>query len=212
MTLEVIGAGVGRTGTYSLKLALEQLGFGPCHHMEEVILDPPRHMPLWLAALAGKPDWEAVFDGYNSAVDWPTAAFWPELAAHHPGAKVILTARNPESWYASFSQTIFKFLSSRDEAPPPMQAFIDFGTAVIARSGFTIKSSRDDILKAFADQGDAVIGAIPAERLLVYRVKDGWEPLCRFLGKEVPTTPFPRSNDRDEFWNRLRGGPTAAPS
>ena len=82
--LEVIGAGVGRTGTYSLKLALEQLGFGPCHHMEEVLKDPERQIPLWSAAARGTADWESALAGYRSAVDWPTAAFWRELAEARP--------------------------------------------------------------------------------------------------------------------------------
>ena len=97
MALKVIGAGVGRTGTYSLKLALEQLGLGPCHHMEEVIKNPPVNVPLWHAAAQGKPDWDAAYEGYTSAVDWPTASFWRELAALYPKANVILTARGAES-------------------------------------------------------------------------------------------------------------------
>ncbi len=118
MTLEVIGAGVGRTGTYSLKLALEELGFGPCHHMEEVLHNAPIQIPLWTAAAAGKPDWDAALNGYNSAVDWPTASFWSELAKRYPKAKVVLTLRSTESWVASFSETIQKLMA----APGPCAA------------------------------------------------------------------------------------------
>src|SRR5881392_1376283 len=98
MPLHVIGAGAGRTGTYSLKLALNQLGFGPCHHMEEVILNQPAQIPLWAAAVNGSPDWEAIYKGYESAVDWPTAGFFRELSAVYPRAKFVLTVRRREGW------------------------------------------------------------------------------------------------------------------
>jgi hypothetical protein len=108
MTLKVIGAGVGRTGTYSLKLALNKLSFGPCHHMEEVLHNMPVQTPLWADALAGDPAWETIYQGYVSAVDWPTAGFFRELYAAYPRAKIILTHRSPESWTASISETINK--------------------------------------------------------------------------------------------------------
>jgi hypothetical protein len=206
MILEVVGAGVGRTGTYSLKLALEELGFGPCHHMEEVLKDPSRQIPLWSAAAEGKPDWEAIFQGYNSAVDWPTAAFWPELAAACPAAKVVLTTRNAERWYQSYSETILKFLSTANEAPPHLRAWFEMAFAVTARSGFGGKTTRDDIIKAFEDHEKTVRNSIPPDRLLAYEVKDGWEPLCRFLGKPVPSVPFPSSNNREEFWELVQRG------
>jgi hypothetical protein len=206
MILEVVGAGVGRTGTYSLKLALEELGFGPCHHMEEVLKDPSRQIPLWSAAAEGRPDWEAIFQGYNSAVDWPTAAFWRELAAAYPAAKVILTTRNAERWYQSYSETIFKLMSTAHEAPPHLRAWFEMAFAVTARSGFGGKTNRDEIIKAFEEHGDAVKSSIPADHLLVYEVKDGWEPLCAFLGKPVPSVPFPSSNNREEFWELVQRG------
>jgi hypothetical protein len=204
MALQVIGAGVGRTGTYSLKLALEQLGFGPCHHMEEVIKDPEQQIPLWTAAARGKADWESTLAGYGSAVDWPTAAFWRELAEACPDAKVILTTRGAESWCDSYLQTIHAFMSKRDEAPPHVQPWFEIAFAVVAKSGFGGKTSRVDIIRAFEAHVDAVTSAIPGERLLVYEVKDGWEPLCAFLGKAPPAVPFPRSNNREEFWDLAR--------
>jgi len=115
MTLNVIGAGVGRTGTYSLKLAINQLGFGPCHHMEEVIFNMPVQVPLWAAAVDGRPDWQKIYSGYNSAVDWPTARFFGELHKAYPSAKFVLTHRSPESWADSFGETIFKLMAGRDE-------------------------------------------------------------------------------------------------
>ena len=207
MTLKIIGAGVGRTGTYSLKLALEQLGLGPCHHMEEVFKDLSVQVPLWSAAAHGKPDWVATFKGYNSAVDWPTAAFWRELAALYPEAKVILTARGADSWYGSFSETIHKLMSTAGQAPPHMKPFFEMATAVIGKTGFTGNLDRDGLIKAYNDHVRAVRTSIPAERLLVFDMKEGWQPLCKFLGLPVPATPFPRSNDKQEFWDRIKGTP-----
>lgn len=207
MTIKIIGAGVGRTGTYSLKLALEQLGLGPCHHMEEVLHNPPVNVPLWHAAALGKPDWEAAYKGYNSAVDWPTAAFWPELIKVYPQAKVILSTRSLESWYNSFSGTIFKLMVGRDQAPPHMKPFLDMAAAVIARSGFVFPQDPDSIKQAFLANEAAARKDVPPDRLLVFDVKQGWEPLCKFLGLPVPATPFPRSNDAQEFWDRIKGAP-----
>ena len=206
MVLKVVGAGFGRTGTLSLKLALEQLGFGPCHHMEEVLKDAPRQVPLWSAAAEGRPDWEAIFRGFNSTVDWPTAGFWREIAAAYPGSKVILTVRNAERWYQSYSDTIAKIMSAPDQLPPQLKPWLDMSTAVITRRSFGGKTSRDDVIKAFEAHVDAVRTSIPANRLLVYEVKDGWEPLCSFLGMPVPSAPFPNTNNTEEFWELVRRG------
>jgi hypothetical protein len=204
MSLKVIGAGVGRTGTLSLKLALEQLGFGPCHHMEEVLKDLPRQVPLWQAAVDGKPDWAAIFQGYNSAVDWPAAAFWRELAAAYPEAKVILTTRSAERWYQSYSETIAKVMSAGDEVPPHVQAWLKMSTEAIARNRIGAQKSRDELIKAFEDHADAVKKSIPAQRLLVYEVKEGWGPLCAFLETPVPSVPFPKTNNQEDFWELVR--------
>lgn len=205
MALQVIGAGVGRTGTHALKLALEQLGLGPTHHMEEVIKDPPRHVPLWIAAAEGKPDWEAAYSGYASAVDWPTASFWKELAGMYPKAKVVLTVRSPESWADSFSETINTLMAGADQAPPHMQPFMRMGKGVLGKAGFIGLSDRADLIRAFNTHVERVKSGVPADRLLIYEVKDGWEPLCNFLGKPVPSDPFPRTNSRADFWERLKG-------
>ena len=112
MGLSVIGAGFGRTGTESMKLALETLGLGPCHHMKDV-LGNPRQIDLWRSAARGeRPDWDEIFDGYIAAVDWPAAYFWRELSAYYPDAKILLTVRSPESWYASMANTILKVLET----------------------------------------------------------------------------------------------------
>jgi len=205
MTLRVIGAGVGRTGTYSLKLALNQLQFGPCHHMEEVLFNLPAQLPLWQAAADGRPDWRAIFEGYESAVDWPTAAFYRELHAVYPSARFVLTVRDPKRWVESFSQTIYKLLAESGQLPDEMRNWLKMGKAVIAKSGFPDGLDLAQLEKAFVAHNDAVRAAIPARQLLVYQVRDGWAPLCEFLGAAVPSEPFPRTNDRGEFWDRISG-------
>jgi hypothetical protein len=206
----IIGAGVGRTGTYSLRTALNTLGMGPCHHMEEVLHHMPVQLPLWQAAVAGRADWPAVYKGYESTVDWPTAGFVPELYKAFPDAKFILTVRSPESWAASFSETIYALCAGKDEAPPHMQAWLEMAIAIIDRTGFPAGLDRDQLAKAFTKHNEAVKALIPAGQLLVYEVKDGWEPLCRFLGKPVPEDAFPRTNDRAEFWELVKRGSKAA--
>lgn len=193
MALQVIGAGFGRTGTDSMKSALEQLGLGPCHHMKEVLADPAR-VELWRWVAAGNiPDWDAAFAGYNSAVDWPSAFYWRVLAAHYPQAKVLLTLRSPESWYKSFSGTILQFVNAG--VPAASIAVKLVGERVFGgRAG-----DRDHAIAVYERNTAEVVAAIPPERLLVYYIGDGWEPLCRFLAKPVPATPFPRSNSGEEF-------------
>jgi hypothetical protein len=205
MSLNVIGAGVGRTGTHSLKLALNQLGPGRCHHMEEVLHQMPVQVPLWTAAVGGQPDWEAIYKGYENAVDWPTAAFFRELSAAYPSAKFVLTHRSPESWVQSFSETIYRLLAGRADAPGEMRAWLDMAASVIAKTGFPGGLDAAGLGRAFNAHNEAVKAAIPAHRLLVYEVKDGWGPLCAFLGVPVPADPFPRTNDRGEFWDRVSG-------
>lgn len=203
--VKVIGTGVGRTGTYSLKLAINELGFGPCHHMEEVLHHMPIQVPLWSDVLRGHPDWNAIYNGYQSAVDWPTACFFRELLKSYPSAKFVLTHRSPESWAESFSTTIYQLLADLDKAPSEMKEWIEMSAGVIAKTGFPGGLSRDDLMEAFSAHNEAVKKTIPANQLLVYQVKEGWEPLCEFLGVPVPSTPFPRTNDRAEFWDRVSG-------
>lgn len=205
MAIQVIGVGVGRTGTYSLKLAINQLGFGPCHHMEEVLHNQSEQVPLWAAAVQGHPDWGAIFKGYESAVDWPTAGFFRELAEAFPAAKFVLTERSPERWVESFSATIYKLLAARDQVPEEMRTWFDMAVGVIEKTGFPNGLDSAGLAQAFAAHNDAVKDAIPAHQLLVYQVKEGWAPLCKFLGKPVPADPFPRTNDRAEFWDRVSG-------
>lgn len=205
MSLKVIGAGVGRTGTYSLKLAINQIGLGPCHHMEEVLHNMPVHVPLWSAAVAGNPDWSRVYDGYESAVDWPTACFFRELAKQYPDAKFVLTQRDPERWADSFGATIYKLLAGRQQAPEEMRAWLEMANDVIAKSGFPQGLDRDALVQGFIEHNNAVREVVPESRLLVFEVKQGWQPLCEFLDVPVPEADFPRTNHREEFWDRVNG-------
>jgi hypothetical protein len=203
--MRIIGAGVGRTGTYSLKLAMNRMGLGPCHHMEEVLHNLGAQAPLWSAALSGRPDWEAIYRGYESAVDWPTAGFFRELFHAYPSAKFVLTHRNPESWAESFSATIYKLLAGKDQGPPEMRDWLEMAGGVIAKTGFPPGLDRGALIDAFVAHNEAVKATIPAERLLVFEVKEGWAPLCAFVGAPVPDEPFPRTNDRAEFWDLVSG-------
>ncbi|MGK5552505.1 sulfotransferase family protein [Actinomadura kijaniata] len=210
--MKVIGAGFGRTGTSSLREALERLGFGPCYHMREVARDPSR-AAAWRAAAQGVPvDWERVLDGYASTVDWPGAAFWEELAERFPEAKVVLTVRDADQWYDSARRTVFAG-SIRSERPlvrlgfqavrtldPRFGAFTRMiNEAVHDRVfGFPL-SDRERVLEVYRRHLERVRETVPADRLLVYDVREGWEPLCAFLGVPVPDEPFPRSNDAEAF-------------
>lgn len=210
MALSVVGSGFGRTGTLSLKTALETLGFGPCHHMEEVLANPSqvRH---WQAVVAGEPvDWNAAFAGYRSQVDWPGAHVWRELAAAFPDAKVIHSVRPEESWWRSFSTTIGKVLRihSRMALPPHGTAMMAASVEIIGNRTFGGEwSDREKALAAYRRRTEEVRAAVPAERLLVFDVAEGWDPLCKFLGVAVPNEPFPRRNARDEFWTLVGGEP-----
>ena len=198
--LAVIGLGVGRTGTYSLKLALEELGFGPCHHMEEVDVRSPVEIARWKAAAAGDVDWEEAYSGYRAAVDWPTAAFCSELVGAYPDARFILSVRARDKWYESFSKTIYPLLTSPDQTGEELAPFVDMVAAVTAKSGFTIPSSREQALLAFDRHVAFVKSTVPGNRLLTYDVKEGWAPLCRFLGVATPDRPFPKTNTTQDFW------------
>ena len=207
MTLEVIGAGFGRTGTMSLKLALEALGFGPCFHMAEFFTSENAEAlkEKWerVAYGPGNPDWEAVFDGYRSTVDFPACSYWRELAAAYPAAKVILSVRDPERWYTSTQETIFK----PDPDKPLAERTDNWGRRVykvIRQDTFGGDTTSHDHCIAVYDRHNAAVQAeIPPERLLVHEVKEGWAPVCAFLGVPVPDAPFPRENTMDAFKARV---------
>jgi hypothetical protein len=211
MGLKIIGSGFGRTGTMSTKMALEQLGFGPCHHMVEVMGNPaqPAH---WAALAAGEElDWAQVFSGYTSQVDFPGAAVWHELSIAFPDAKVIHTERPEQEWWASYSQTIGKFFALRESLslPPPVAAIFETMDKLIIKGVFG-GLDRDRSIAAYRRNNEKVRATIPADRLLVFTPADGWEPLCRFLDMPVPVGDFPRSNAREEFWALFGGEPAIA--
>ena len=206
MSMRVIGFGVGRTGTFSMKLALEQLNFGPCHHMEEVDARSPEQIAVWASAANGEVDWKKAYAGYSSAVDWPTAAFCRELATAYPDAKFILTIRDPERWYASFSQTIVPLIQPTTKTPPELLPFLKMVMAVVQKTGFRIPSTKEEILTAFHRHIEIVTQTIPADRLLVFDVKQGWGPLCQFLGVAVPPGDFPKTNNTKDFWDSVQAG------
>lgn len=202
MSVQVIGAGWGRTATNSLRLSLEQLGFGDCHHMFFVGDNQERLLPLWNEALDGRPNWDAILQGNPAAVDWPVAGYWRELIELYPEAKVVLTTRSSESWYESFSQTILKVVSEPEEAPEDKQPLLRMARRAVVRST-GIDFSRDALIARFKAHEAAVKANVPADKLLVFSPQEGWPPLCEFLGKPIPEIPFPRSNYRDNFFARI---------
>jgi hypothetical protein len=205
MTLAIIGAGFGRTGTLSLKLALEQLGFGPCYHMNDVF-SHPGHAQRWRDAFRdGDADWDDLLRGFASAVDWPPAHFWRPLAARYPDAKVILTVRDRDAWYESIASTIFP--AQRRPLPPPGDphyAQLVMPRELILHGTFGQIEDKAHVLSIYDAHNAAVRAAIEPARLLEYDVKDGWAPLCAFLGVPVPDAPYPRSNTTQEFIDRLK--------
>jgi len=212
MTLKIVGTGFGRTGTMSTKLALEQLGFGPCHHMIEVMHNPAQPA-YWNAVLAGqKMNWAEVFNGYTAQVDFPGAAVWPQLVDAFPESKVLHTERPEDEWWASFGGTIGKLFNQRTmiALPPPIAEIFETMDGILVKGTFGGRMDRDSAIAAYRRNNQQVRDTVPADRLLVFTPADGWEPLCRFLGVPVPAAPFPRSNARDEFWAHFGGEPASA--
>ena len=214
MSIEVICAGFGRTGTLSLKSALEQLGFGPGYHMMEV-LSNPGHAAAWSRMAAGeKPDWSRILGSYRSVTDWPAVWFWRELVDHYPEAKVIMTVRDPGKWWQSISDTIFHalgmaFPDGTDEprlppdSPPVRREQMICARDIILQRTFAGRiSDREHCISVYQRHNETVRKLVPPDRLLIYEVKEGWEPLCGFLQKPIPQEPFPRTNSRDEFIGR----------
>ena len=196
MALKVVGAGVGRTGTHSLKIALEQLLGGPCHHMVE-ILGNPSQAAGWTDAIEGRPvDWTTMPAGYVSLVDWPGCSFWPELSAANPDALVLLSVRDPESWYRSASDTIFQ---SFDMVPPELQPWMNTMRTLLHDRFSDRLEDPTAMMDAYERHNSAVRQAIPSTRLLEWAPQDGWDPICERLGFDVPDEPFPSVNTTDEF-------------
>lgn len=203
--MDVIGVGFGRTGTLSLKAALEMLGFGPCLHMLPLFEDPDR-AALFHKAAAGDGDaLTAGLAGHRSTVDWPGTYFWRELVQRYPAAKVVLTTRDPQQWYDSAYRTIYP--AAHAPAPqgvdPRMESVRAMTHAVVWDGQFGGRfADRDHAVRVFEEHNAAVRDTVPADRLLDFEVRQGWEPLCSFLGVPVPREDFPRLNDTQQFQAR----------
>ncbi len=202
MTLELIGAGYGRTGTTSMKAALAVLGLSRCYHMDE-IRKHPDHVPFWLAASRGEPvNWEQFLGDYDATLDWPACDHWRALAYRYPSAKVLLTVRDPDAWYESVMATgygILKKLHSealeRDDKPGQQGANL-----IMEGRMLEIFPDRSQAIAAFEEHNASVVAGVEADRLLVFEASQGWEPLCAFLGVDVPAIPYPSENSKQAFW------------
>jgi hypothetical protein len=196
--MKIIGAGYGRTGTVSLQQAFEHLGY-PCYHMQEVMKAYDRgHVGQWDTAITGgEVDWHALFDGYEATVDFPSCVFYQELMDAFPEALVVLSVRDPERWWKSYSKllglvskaTLFNFI-------PMFRKFSAMNVHLLNHvfDGSLGTLNKDDYIAQYLRHIEAVKAAVPAERLLVYSVTEGWGPLCRFLGHPVPEIEFPHAN------------------
>ncbi len=203
--MKVVGAGLGRTGTASLKRALEHLLGGTCHHMFEV--QTAEHALGWRDAAEGNPpDWHEFLADYTALVDWPGASFWPELSEAFPEALVLLSVRDSlEQWYDSASNTIFQPGQEPEEDPGGLWKARRLMWHSITENRFTTElDDPEAAMAAAAAHNQAVIDTIPADRLLVYRSGEGWEPLCEALGLPVPDEPYPHTNTRQQFKERFR--------
>ncbi|TPI42030.1 sulfotransferase family protein [Mesorhizobium sp. B3-1-9] len=197
MSLKVIGTGFGRTGTDSMREALTMLGFGPCHHMSEVMAREEQKA-LWRALAKGAaPDWDRLFAGYKSCVDWPSAHYWRELIEIYPQARVILTWRSPESWWESFEKTLLPAIAGSTDHD-------SLGISLVSKQVFDGRpQDRAHAIAIYRDNVEAVLSTVPAERLLVHKLGDGWAPLCAHLGIPVPDEPYPSRNSTQEFRTAL---------
>jgi hypothetical protein len=198
MSIKVIGTGFGRTGTDSMREALTILGFGPCHHMSEVMADDDQKR-LWRALAKGATaDWNQLFAGYVSCMDWPSAHHWRDLIEVYPDARVILTYRSPESWWESFEKTILAGISQSQDQD-------SLGIALVSKQVFGGRPhDRATAIAVYEANAGAVIAKIPPERLLVHNLGDGWETLCAHLDVPVPDQAYPNRHNTKEFRRNLR--------
>jgi hypothetical protein len=206
MGLKIIGASFGRTGTTSLSTALGILGFGPFYNMGEVI-QHPEHVPFWLKALDGESvDWTAFFHNYAATVAYPAAYFWRELTALYPEAKVLLTVRDPERWYESVYNTSYWGMMSPTPSDAPVPGWVVMAKKMIFEKTFDKRfEDRAYAIGVYKQHNEEVQRTIPAARLLVYDVAEGWGPLCQFLACPVPSQPFPTVNTTAEYQARWGG-------
>lgn len=200
MDLQVVGAGLGRTGTHSLKVALEQLLGGPCYHMLEVF-GRADQSDTWAAAVRGEEvDWASFLAPYRATVDWPAAAFWKELSEAAPDAKVVLSTRDADAWWKSASETIFAVLA-RGTAPDDAAGRGEFAMiSALLDQRFTPEwQDRAGAMAAYEAHNARVRAEVPPSRLVEWHPGDGWAPLCAGLGLAEPAEPFPHLNSTSEF-------------
>jgi hypothetical protein len=218
--MKVIGAGLPRTATTTQMFALEHLGFGPCYHMRDLLMDLEGGLPRWEAVAEGSPDWERIFGEAQSTVDWPSARYYPELMARYPEAKVLLSVRDGEEWAQSMRETVWgvfhgdtvlhHLCEARAQLDPLWQRYmklmryISYDDDTGALPGDT--STAPLLAAAMERWNEQVKATVPAERLLVWNPKEGWEPLCEFLEVSVPSEPLPRLNDTVSFREGIIGG------
>lgn len=198
--MKIIGAGFGRTGTKSMKLALEHLGFGPCYHMFDVF-QRPEGIPLWHKAAFGEEiEWEDILGDYQSGVDWPLSHFWQPLSERYPEAKILLTVRPAAAWYTSMTNTIFSHLDGEQPQDDTRQTWKEMVDKIVREDTFGNRTEdRAHCEAVFEQHIKHVKETAPADRLIVYEVGSGWEPLCAGLGVPVPDVPFPKTNTTKEF-------------
>lgn len=199
--MKLIGVGFGRTGTMSLKAAFEELGFGPCYHMTETFPKGPAAFDLWEQAAAGNPDWDTIFKGYQSTTDFPACTSWKALADYYPSAKLVLTTRDPQSWFESTQDTIFaphwiEYLPSSIAGKFVQGTIDDYFNGRM--------HDRDFLIQRFNEHITEIQATISPDRLLTYQVSQGWEPLCDFLRVPVPDVAFPHINDTEATQGIIR--------
>ena len=222
--MKVVGVGFGRTGTMSLKYALEQLGAGPCFHMIDLLTGErqERDLASWArVAGGGRPDWDAVFDGWESTVDWPACSYWHELVDAFPDSPVLLNVRDFDGWYRSCSNTIFAVrqaalageLPEETERPAPPPVLWEIVDKVIWEGDFQGRfQDRDWMEQMYADRIETIRREVPSDRLTVWEIGDGWQPLADMLGVEAPDEPFPRLHDTDDFRTQMGLAPVGSPA
>ncbi|WP_158266354.1 sulfotransferase family protein [Allosphingosinicella deserti] len=198
--MKIIGAGYPRTGTMSLKKAIEQIGLGPCYHMREVLAGHHQHdhVQLWSRAAHGEAvNWHALFSGYGATVDLPAALFYRQLLDVYPDARILLSVRDERSWYRSVARTIYALRRVRSAGMEDFARLLDdlFWHGVM-NGRF---EDQDHAIGRYREHVEAVRAYVPADRLLVFDVREGWAPLCAFVGADVPRTPFPHANEGGEF-------------
>lgn len=212
MAIKVIGAGLGRTATLSLKAALNQLGLGPCYHMNEVRQNSG-HIEAWIKVAAGDPQQMVeIFKNYNATVDWPASSHYKELYALFPDAKVILSKRETDKWWKSMDKTILNVMRNpvNPALEPALQAQMLMAKFLVGERVFGGKYDEASVKAVYENHNEEVRRTIPKDKLLEFDPSDGWEPLCKFLGVAVPDTPYPKSNSTEEFRARIASAQAAA--